>query len=164
MALREIRSGDSPVMSSPLNTIRPAVGRMTPVKQLKSVDLPAPLGPMIARISPGGTVREIRSRAVRPPNRTVSPSVARTGATPAPPDPAEGAADIDDLVTLGELAGGRDDRLVLRHHFHDVVLAALELVDELADEGLVVLPAEQLVPLREVLAFLHLEALEGIDQ
>ena len=52
MALREMRSGGSPVMSSPSNRMRPAVGRITPVRQLKNVDLPAPLGPMMARISP----------------------------------------------------------------------------------------------------------------
>jgi hypothetical protein len=43
-------------------------------------------------------------------------------------------------------------------------LTALHLEDELAQEGLVVLLAEQLVALREVVAFLHLQALEGLDQ
>ena len=52
MPLREMRSGGSPVMSSPLNRMRPEVGRSTPVRQLKNVLLPAPFGPMMARISP----------------------------------------------------------------------------------------------------------------
>src|SRR2546422_10900342 len=69
----------SPAMSSPLNTIRPLVGRSTPVRQLKKVDFPAPLGPMIARISPAGTPRDTLLRAASPPKRTVSPSVLRIG-------------------------------------------------------------------------------------
>ena len=50
MPFCEIRLGGSPAMSSPLNRIRPEVGRSTPVRQLKKVLLPAPFGPMIARI------------------------------------------------------------------------------------------------------------------
>ena len=52
MPFCEMRSGDSPVMSSPLNRMRPEVGRNTPVRQLKKVLLPAPFGPITARISP----------------------------------------------------------------------------------------------------------------
>ena len=55
MPFCEIRLGGRPVMSSPLNTMRPAVGRSTPVRQLKKVLLPAPFGPMMARISPRWT-------------------------------------------------------------------------------------------------------------
>src|SRR4029434_1344323 len=67
-------------MSSPLNTMRPLVGRSTPVRQLKNVDFPAPLGPMIPRISPRGTEMLTLLTAARPPNRTVSDSVLRIGA------------------------------------------------------------------------------------
>ena len=52
MPFCEMRSGGRPVMSSPLNRMRPEVGRSTPVRQLKKVLLPAPFGPMMARISP----------------------------------------------------------------------------------------------------------------
>ena len=52
MPFCEIRLGGSPVMFSPLNRMRPEVGRSTPVRQLKKVLLPAPFGPMMARISP----------------------------------------------------------------------------------------------------------------
>ena len=52
MPFCEMRLGGRPVMFSPLNRMRPEVGRMTPVRQLKNVLLPAPLGPMMARISP----------------------------------------------------------------------------------------------------------------
>ena len=51
MPFCEIRSGVSPVMSSPLKKMRPEVGGSTPVRQLKNVLLPAPFGPMMARIS-----------------------------------------------------------------------------------------------------------------
>src|SRR5438094_7940351 len=71
--------GGSPAMSSPLNTIRPLVGRSTPVRQLKKVDFPAPFGPMIPRISPRGTEMLTLLTAARPPNRTVSASVFRIG-------------------------------------------------------------------------------------
>src|SRR5258705_9622481 len=79
MALREIAWGGNPAMSSPLNSIRPLVGRSTPVRQLKNVDFPAPLGPMIPRISPRGTEMVTLLTAARPPNRTVSASVLRMG-------------------------------------------------------------------------------------
>src|ERR1043166_7007607 len=162
MALREIRFGGSPAMSSPANRMRPALGCSTPVTQLKNVDLPAPLGPMMARISPAGTAMLTSLSAVRPPNRMVSFSVRRRGAAPAP---ATGAArSISVPVTLDELAGGRHDRLLFRDRLDDVVLAVLDVEDELADERLVVLFPHGLVALREVVAFLHLQALEGFDE
>jgi hypothetical protein len=80
--LRENRCGGSPATSSPFRKMRPPVGRSTPVTQLKKVLLPAPLGPMIARISPRGTVRLTLSTAVSPPKRMVSPSVRRIGPAP----------------------------------------------------------------------------------
>src|SRR5512145_36436 len=165
MAFCEIRCGGRPVISSPSNRMRPPEGRITPVRQLKNVDLPAPLGPMMARISPRRTVRLTPFNAVRPPNRTVSPSVWRMG--PETPRPSAAGAPVPatrDSVTLGELACGREDGLLLRDHLHDAVLAALDLEDELAQEGLVVLLAQRLVALREVGPFLDLEALERRDQ
>src|SRR5215467_10760440 len=122
IALREMACGGRPAMSSPLNTIRPLVGRITPVKELKNVDLPAPFGPMIPRISPRATEMLTLLTAARPPNRTVRASVFRSGldsvsaatfwrfvtrSVPAPlgrPEPP---------MPLGELAGGRDQRLFL---------------------------------------------------
>ncbi len=44
-----------PVTSSPAKTTSPALGLSTLVIRLKTVDLPAPFGPMTARISPGST-------------------------------------------------------------------------------------------------------------
>src|SRR5712691_3402508 len=136
-------------MSSSRNTIRPLVGFSTPVRQLKRVDLPAPLGPMIPRSSPGGTASDTWLRAVNPPNRTVSCSVRRIGASP---------------VTLRELARGWEERLLLGDHLDELVLAALDREDELAQEGLVVLLAERLVALGEVVALLDFHPLEGLDE
>src|SRR6266545_903624 len=164
MALREIRFGGSPAMSSPANRMRPALGCSTPVTQLKNVDLPAPLGPMMARTSPAGTAMLTSLSAVRPPNRMESPSVRSRGAAPAPSPGAEAARSIWPAVTLSELARGWEDRLLFRDRLDDVVLAVLDVEDELAQEGLVVFFPQGLVALREVVAFLHLEALEGLDE
>ena len=46
-----------PVMSSPLRRIEPERTETIPSIALSSVDLPAPLGPMIPTNSPGATVR-----------------------------------------------------------------------------------------------------------
>src|SRR3972149_4604503 len=97
----------------------------------------------------------------RPPKRTVRASVRSRGA---PPRPSAGAASRWAVATLGELAGGRNDRLLLRDDLQDLVVAAADLVEELAEERLVVLLAEELVALREVVALLHLEALERLDE
>ena len=67
-------------------------------------------------------------------------------------------------ATLRELAGGGHHGLVLGDHFEDLELAAAELEEELAREGLVILLAQRLVPLREVVALLHLEASSSLDE
>src|SRR5439155_3510959 len=53
--------------------MRPSVGLVSPLIRLNSVVLPAPLGPMIARRSPGPTVRLTPSTARSPPNSFESP-------------------------------------------------------------------------------------------
>src|SRR5712664_5011998 len=151
-------------MSSPWKTIRPAVGRSTPVRQLKNVDLPAPLGPMMPRSWWAGTARDTWLRAVSPPKRTISPSVCRSAGTAAPPLPAAAVPRCPSRVTLGELARRREVRLLLGDHFQDPVLVVLDREDELPEERLVVLLAEGLVALREVVPLLDLHALERLDQ
>src|SRR5581483_11960898 len=178
-------------MSWPSIRMRPAVGRRTPVMQLKRVDLPAPLGPMTARISPRRTLSDTRSSAVRPPKRTVRSSVRRIAGSPpstpttrgpvtppgvgplrrgrSPPGPSppvrrRRAARSAARGPSREPARRREDGLLLGNHLQDAVLAALDRQDELAQERLVVLPSERLVALREVLALLRLEPLEGLDE
>src|SRR5688500_7494130 len=49
-----------------------------PVRQLKNVVLPAPLGPMSPTISWSYTTKSTSETAVRPPNRLVTPRASRT--------------------------------------------------------------------------------------
>ena len=90
MPLREIRSGGSPVMSSPSNRMRPDVGRSTPVRQLKKVLFPAPFGPMMARISSRPTSKLTPLSAVRPPKRIDQVLGAQDRRPLAPPRPVSG--------------------------------------------------------------------------
>src|SRR6478672_3470980 len=62
-----------PVTSSPAKITCPALGLSTLVIRLNTVDLPAPLGPMTARISPGSTDRSMPSTAARAPKRRTRP-------------------------------------------------------------------------------------------
>ena len=167
MPFREMRSGGRPVMSSPLNRMRPEVGRSTPVRQLKKVLLPAPFGPMIARISP---------------RRDFEVDVVERGQTAEADGQALGAQHGVRFASPAGLGRGapmkRRDRPALSANLQAggkivfsfattsrmLVLAVLDLEDELAQEGLVVFLAQHLVALREVVAFLHLEPFERLDQ
>src|SRR5207253_9537745 len=64
----------------------------------------------------------------------------------------------------GEFAFRRKDGLFLRDDIEDPILAFVNVEDELADEGLVILLAQRLVALREIIAFLHFEAFQRLDQ
>ncbi len=57
----------------PSNTTSPSSGRVLPVTTSIMVVLPAPLGPMMARISPGSTSSERLFSALKPSNETVTP-------------------------------------------------------------------------------------------
>src|SRR5258707_10548058 len=59
--------------------IRPLVGGTIPAMALNSVVLPAPLGPMMARRWPRGTVRLIPSTARRASNATTTSVSVRIG-------------------------------------------------------------------------------------
>lgn len=89
---RAIRCGGHPVISRPRRWIRPAVGRIRPVRRLKNVDFPAPLGPMMARISPASTWKSTPLTARRPPNSRVRASVTRIESADAPPSVRRGVA------------------------------------------------------------------------
>src|ERR1700744_2188573 len=60
-------------MSSPKKRIVPEEGGKSPVTQLNSVVLPAPLEPSTARRSPGRTVMGTSVRAASAPNSRVTP-------------------------------------------------------------------------------------------
>src|SRR5882672_10006275 len=53
----------------------------TPFSTLNNVVLPAPLGPMMPRISPSASEKLTSLTAFRPPNARDSPSIWRSGAT-----------------------------------------------------------------------------------
>ena len=57
----------------PSNTTSPESGRVLPVITSIIVVLPAPFGPMIARISPGSISRERLFSALNPSNETLTP-------------------------------------------------------------------------------------------
>src|SRR5580658_8486991 len=68
MPARACVSGEARVKSLPSNMMRPPVGIVSPARQLKKVDLPAPLGPMRPMISPSSTVRSAPATAQKLPN------------------------------------------------------------------------------------------------
>src|SRR5690606_38751475 len=55
------------VMSVPSSSMVPVLGSNSPERRFKVVVLPAPLGPMIAKISPRSTSNERPPTAARPP-------------------------------------------------------------------------------------------------
>jgi hypothetical protein len=58
----------------PSNSTCPWSGRVLPVTTSIIVVLPAPLGPMMVRSSPGSTINESPSSAEKPSKLTVTPS------------------------------------------------------------------------------------------
>src|SRR6516164_9494078 len=64
----------------------------------------------------------------------------------------------------GEIASRREVCLVLRHRLEKMEVTASDFVQELAQERLMVGLAQRLVALWEIIAFLHFEAFERLDQ
>ena len=58
----------------PSNSTSPESGRVLPVMTSIIVVLPAPFGPMIARISPGSMASDRLFSALKPSKETVTPS------------------------------------------------------------------------------------------
>ena len=65
-------SGGRRVTSAPSKVTVPEVTGRSPVRQLKKVDLPAPLGPIRPRMSPSSTDTEASSTALKAPNALVT--------------------------------------------------------------------------------------------
>src|ERR1700704_2696932 len=65
-------SGGKRVTSLPANATLPDVTGRSPVRQLKKVDLPAPLGPIRPRISPSSTATDALSTALKAPKALVT--------------------------------------------------------------------------------------------
>ena len=75
------RSGESPPMRRPSMTIEPPSGGYMPEMALKSVVLPAPLGPIRAWSRRSARVRSTVSTAVKSPKRLLTPRQSRRGPT-----------------------------------------------------------------------------------
>src|SRR5215475_14193136 len=69
----------SPVMFSPAKITSPAVGFSTLVIRLNTVDLPAPFGPMTARILPASRRMSMASTATSAPKRRTNPLHSSSG-------------------------------------------------------------------------------------
>src|SRR5215831_19258215 len=69
-------------MSRPSNSTLPEVAMRSPVRQLKKVDLPAPLGPIRPRISPCSSVMLAASTALNLPNALVMLRASRSMVCP----------------------------------------------------------------------------------
>src|SRR5437868_9966875 len=67
MPRRACSSGGARVRSTLSNTMRPVVGSVSPARQLKKVDLPAPFGPIRPMISPSLIARSAPATARRLP-------------------------------------------------------------------------------------------------
>ena len=81
MPARTTFSGFGGSFSPPSMTV-PVVGMYIPVRQLKKVVFPAPLGPISPTISPSCTCMLTSSTAVRPPKRIVTLLASRTTVVP----------------------------------------------------------------------------------
>src|SRR5215813_13622067 len=68
MPARACVSAEERVRSTPSNSTWPVVGTVSPARQLKKVDLPAPLGPISPMISPSATARSAPRTARKLPN------------------------------------------------------------------------------------------------
>src|SRR5256885_16612880 len=66
-------SGGRCVTSAPAKVTVPEVTGRSPVRQLKKVDLPAPLGPIRPRMSPSSTATEALSTALKAPDALATP-------------------------------------------------------------------------------------------
>src|ERR1700759_4457047 len=73
MPARACMSGVARVRLTPSKLTVPVVGVASPARQLKKVDLPAPLGPIRPMISPSATVRSALRTAKKPPNAFDTP-------------------------------------------------------------------------------------------
>src|SRR5882672_11567562 len=89
-------------MSRSKRVTEPPSGRSSPVIRLKSVVLPAPLGPMMRRRSPGSTVRSTPDVTRSPPNDFVRLRTASALSVP-PPQATGGRSDHVPVSQLGDL-------------------------------------------------------------
>src|SRR4029453_8178831 len=122
MPRRQRSCGASRVMSAPWKRMVPASARTSPPIRLKTVVLPAPLGPMMPSTSRTPTVRETPSAARTAPNALETRSSARTSVTGTSAGRAGSGRSAEQLQLAagGHLGGGA----VVDHHQLVLVLLA----------------------------------------
>src|SRR5215475_8183189 len=84
MPLRAAMCGERPEIRSLRSRTSPELGARKDEISLKSVDLPAPLGPMIETISPSVTSKETSLTATRPPKRLLRRDIRSKSANASP--------------------------------------------------------------------------------
>src|SRR5262245_43311399 len=84
MPAQACASGDARVMSRPAKRILPSVGTVSPARQLKKVDLPAPFGPISPTISPSSTDKSAWRTAKKLPNALETLCASRSIFAPPP--------------------------------------------------------------------------------
>src|SRR5260221_8417439 len=118
-----MRSGDTRVTSLPLTRTLRELARSSPESRLSSVDLPAPLGPMTAWISPRSNASETESTAASAPKRRDKADVSRSGSATRASQQAGEPARQEEHYRDHESA---DDRVPVRRHLLAVVLHEAE--------------------------------------
>src|SRR5713226_9600411 len=129
-----------------------------PVKTLKNVVLPAPLGPMMEAMRPSSRMKSTLFSAISPPNRLVTPRASRSAVT----------SGLGGLLELARAAARGQDALRREdHHEHEdeaedhaLVLGRLELggqVGEAVAEDRHAGIAQLVEPEREALEDLEVE-------
>src|SRR5262245_60170405 len=93
---------------SPSTRISPAIGSASPIRWRSRVDLPLPLPPRIAKISPRLTSKSMFSKSTRPSNPIASPDTEMwTSDPPGIEDQREGGVDDDEREEHRHHRGGR---------------------------------------------------------
>src|SRR5689334_4879270 len=101
---RRAASGLCSVSGAPSTSMVPSSGTWTPFRILRMVDLPAPLPPRSAWISPRATRRSTPWSALTPPNDLTTPVILTASAAAAPP---RSAAMLGIPVVISPLLGAR---------------------------------------------------------
>src|SRR6185503_17531170 len=96
------------VTSVPSKVMRPVVGSVSPARQLKKVDLPAPFGPIRPMISPASTVRSAPATARKLP-KAFETFFVSSSMTPPPPLPPLGRNPVPEVEHAPRLKAGDKD-------------------------------------------------------
>src|SRR2546422_645355 len=137
MPRRQISDGRSPDVRSPLKKTSPAVSGITPVMRLKTVLLPAPLGPIRPWIAPRVTVMEKSATASKPPNRRETPRSSRSkaGSRSCGRPSAQSPEKAPGRAWKGHQSLGREEHGEDEDGAEDEDLVVVELAQELGRDG-----------------------------